>query len=254
MGAGCTEVGDVLVYSGTSGWVATTVDRLHLDLSNIIGALVGADPNTYNYIAEVEASGKCIEWVKDRIDQLEIDYDQMIDYIKDTPAGSNGVIFSPWMHGNRCPFDDANSRGVFFNLDITTKGSDLMKSVIEGVCMHMLWLLQATEKTFKTNPVVRFSGGSAISPFICQVMADVLGRDVETIENPRQVGAMGAAALMAVSFGMLDDIKDIKKIIKVSATYHPNQENHAVYQKLLPVFKDLYKNNKKAFAALNGEG
>lgn len=65
---------------------------------------------------------------------------------------------------------------------------------------------------------------------------------------------MGAAALMAVSFGMLDDIKDIKKIIKVSATYHPNQENHAVYQKLLPVFKDLYKNNKKAFAALNGEG
>lgn len=254
VGAGCTEVGDVLVYSGTSGWVATTVDRLHLDLSNIIEALVGADPNTYNYIAEVETSGKCIEWVKDRIDQLEIDYDQMIDYIKDTPAGSNGVIFSPWMHGNRCPFDDANSRGVFFNLDITTKGSDLMKSVIEGVCMHMLWLLQATEKTFKTNPVVRFSGGSAISPFICQVMADVLGRDVETIENPRQVGAMGAAALMAVSSGMLDDIKDIKKIIKVSATYHPNQENHAVYQKLLPVFKDLYKNNKKAFAALNGEG
>ncbi|MFR2966502.1 MAG: hypothetical protein ACLTK0_09050 [Anaerovoracaceae bacterium] len=94
MGAGCTEVGDVLVYSGTSGWVATTVDRLHLDLSNIIEALVGADPNTYNYIAEVETSGKCIEWVKDRIDQLEIDYDQMIDYIKDTPAGSNGVIFS----------------------------------------------------------------------------------------------------------------------------------------------------------------
>ncbi|MFR2966501.1 MAG: FGGY-family carbohydrate kinase [Anaerovoracaceae bacterium] len=144
------------------------------------------------------------------------------------------------MHGNRCPFDDANSRGVFFNLDITTKGSDLMKSVIEGVCMHMLWLLQATEKTFKTNPVVRFSGGSAISPFICQVMADVLGRDVETIENPRQVGAMGAAALMAVSFGMLDDIKDIKKIIKVSATYHPNQENHAVYQKPA-VFKIFIK-------------
>ena len=252
VGAGCVEVGDVLVYSGTSGWVATTVDKLHLDLGNLIGALVGADPTTYNYIAEVETSGKCIEWVKDRMDQLHMSYEEMIDYIKESPAGSNGVIFSPWMHGNRCPFDDANSRGVFFNLDITTKGSDLMKAVIEGVCMHMLWLLEATEKTFKTNPVVRFSGGSAIAPFICQVMADVLGRDVETIENPRQVGAMGAAALMAVSFGMLEDIKDIKKIIKVSTTYKPNSENHAVYQKLLPVFKDLYHNNKKSFAALNG--
>ena len=252
VGAGCVNIGDVLVYSGTSGWVATTVDRLHLDLGNVIGALVGADPTTYNYIAEVETSGKCIEWVKDRIDQLDMDWDQMIDYIKDTPAGSNGVVFSPWMHGNRCPFDDANTRGVFFNLDITTKGSDLMKSVVEGVCMHMLWLLEANETTFKTNPVVRFSGGSAISPFICQVMADVLGRDVETIENPRQVGAMGAAALMAVSFDMLDDIKEIKKIIKVDRVYKPNAENHAVYQKLLPVFKDLYKQNKKNFAALNG--
>ena len=72
VGAGCVEVGDVLVYSGTSGWVATTVDKLHLDLNNLIGALIGVDPTTYNYVAEVETSGKCMEWVKDRIDQLNI--------------------------------------------------------------------------------------------------------------------------------------------------------------------------------------
>lgn len=251
VGAGCVNVGDVLVYSGTSGWVATTVDRLKLDINNLIGALVGADPETYNYIAEVETSGKCIEWVKDRLEKMGMDYDEMIDYIKDTPAGANGVIFSPWMHGNRCPFDDANSRGVLFNLDITTRGCDVMKAVIEGVCMHMLWLLKCTEKNFKTNPVIRFAGGSAISEYICQVMADVLGRDVESIENTRQVGAMGAAALLAVSFGMIDDIKEIKKIIKVDKVYKPNMENHAVYEKILPVFMDLYKNNKKAFAALN---
>ncbi len=252
VGAGCVEVGDVLIYSGTSGWVATTVDKLHLDLSNLIGALVGVDPSTYNYIAEMETSGKCLEWVKDRMDQMGMNYDQMIEYIRDTPAGSNGVIFSPWMHGNRCPFDDANSRGLFFNLDITTRGSDLMKSVIEGICLHIRWLLECTEASFKTRSVVRFAGGSAIAPYICQVMADVLGRDVETVENPRQVGAMGAAALMAVSFGMLDSIKDIKQIIRVSATYKPNPAHTAVYDRLLPVFKDLYKNNKKAYAALNG--
>ena len=252
VGAGCVEVGDVLVYSGTSGWVATTVDKLHLDLGNLIGALVGADPTTYNYIAEVETSGKCMEWVKDRFDRMGMDYDDMIAYIQDTPVGANGVVFSPWLHGNRCPFDDANSRGVFFNLDITTHGSDLMKAVIEGVCLHMRWLLECTEKSFRTQPVVRFAGGSAISPYICQVMADVLGRKVETIENTRQVGAMGAAALLAVSFGMLKDIKDIRKIIQVSAVYQPRPENTAVYDKLLPVFRALYHDNKKSFAALNG--
>ena len=155
------------------------------------------------------------------------------------------------MHGNRCPFDDANSRGVFFNLDINTHGSDMMKAVIEGVCMHMKWLLECTEKTFPTNPVVRFTGGSAISPYICQIMADVLNREVETIENTRQVGAMGAAALMAVSFGMLPDIKDIKKIIKVNAVYRPDPENAAVYDRIFPVFKNLYYDNKRSFAALN---
>ena len=83
-------------------------------------------------------------------------------------------------------------------------------------------------------------------------MADVLGREVETIENTRQVGAMGAAALLAVSFGMLKDIKDIKQIIQVSAVYRPRPENTAVYDKILPVFQNLYKDNKKSFAALNG--
>ena len=119
--------------------------------------------------------------------------------------------------------------------------------------MHMRWLLECTEKNFATNPAVRFAGGSAVSPYICQVMADVLGRDVEIIENPRQVGAMGAAALLAVSFGLLKDIKDIKKIIRVQKVYHPRPENTAVYDRILPVFKDLYYNNKKSFAALNAK-
>ncbi|HZK01958.1 MAG TPA: aminotransferase class III-fold pyridoxal phosphate-dependent enzyme [Anaerovoracaceae bacterium] len=239
VGAGCLEVGDVNFYSGTSGWVCTTVERLHLDLGNIIGALVGADPNTYCYIAELETSGKCMEWVKDRIDLPEMDYEGLIEYIKDTPAGSNGVVFSPWMHGNRCPFEDHNAKGVFFNLGITTRGSDLVKSVIEGVCMHMRWMLEATEKTFKTSEVVRFTGGSAISPQICQILADIIGREVETIENPRNVGTMGAAGLMAVSFGLIPEIKDIKDIIRVKATYKPNKENTLIYNKIFPVFKDL---------------
>ncbi len=251
VGAGCLNIGDVNIYSGTSGWVCTTVNKPHLDLSNVIGGLVGADPTTYCYIAEVETSGKCMEWVKDRVGLPEMDYDEMVEYIKDTPAGSNGVLFSPWMHGNRCPFEDPNVKGVFFNIGLHTRGSDMIKAVIEGVCMHMRWMLVATEKTFATSPVVRFTGGSAISPYICQVLADVLNREVESIENPRHVGTMGAAALMAVSFELVDDIKDIKKIINVKSSYKPDPKNTVVYDKIFPVFQNLYKDNKKSFAALN---
>lgn len=252
VGAGCVDVGDVNVYSGTSGWVCTTVDKLHLDLGNIIGGIVGADPTTYNYVAESETAGKCMEWVKERLGHTPIeDYDAMFDYIKDTPAGSNGVMFSPWMHGNRCPFEDCHARGLFFNIDVDSRSSDMIKAVLEGICLHMRWMLEATETSFKTSRVVRFTGGSAISPLACQVLADVLGREVETVENPRHVGAMGAAALMAVGFGLLPDIKDIKTIIRMRGRYSPNPANTAVYNRIYPVFQALYKDNKKSFAALN---
>lgn len=252
VGAGCLEVGDVNVYSGTSGWVCTTVDKLHLDLGNIIGSVVGADPDTYNYVAESETAGKCMEWVKERLGQTPIhSYEAMIDYVRHTPAGSRGVLFSPWMHGNRCPFEDPYARGAFFNVDVSSHGSDMIHAVIEGVCMHMRWMLEATETSFKTQPVVRFTGGSSLSHYVAQVLANVLGREVETVENPRQVGTMGAAALMAVSFGILDDIKQIKQVIKVSGTYRPEPENHAVYNKIYPVFQELYKSTKKLYKALN---
>lgn len=252
VGAGCTCVGDVNVYSGTSGWVCTTVDRLHLDLGNIIAAIVGADPGKYIYVAESETAGKCMEWVKERLSMTPIaEFGQMFEYIRDVPAGSNGVIFSPWMHGNRCPFEDPYARGVFFNVDVDSHGYDVIKSVIEGVCLHMRWMLEATESSFRTSPAVRFTGGSAMAPEVCQILADVLGRDVETVENPRLAGAMGAAALMAVSFGLIGDICEIKDIIKVDAIYHPNKANTAVYNKIYPVFQNIYRDNKKSFAALN---
>jgi xylulokinase len=251
LGAGCTDVGDVNVYSGTSGWVCTTVDKLHLDIGNVIASVVGAGTNTYNYVAESETAGKCMDWSRDRIERMGMSFDDLFDYIKDTPAGSNGVVFSPWMHGNRCPFEDSNARGLFFNIDVDSHGSDLIKSVIEGVCLHMRWMLEATEETFKTRPTVRFTGGSAMSPLIAQILSDVLGREVETVENPRLVGAMGAAALMAVSLKLIDKVGDIKNIIRVSGRYIPNSQNHAVYNKIYPIFKNLYFDNKKAFAALN---
>ena len=89
---------------------------------------------------------------------------------------------------------------------------------------------------------------------ICQVLADVLNRPVEAVENPRLAGATGAAALMAVGFGILPDIKAIKTMIRVRAVYQPTPQNAEVYNRIFPVFKALYKNNKKAYAALNGAG
>jgi len=252
VGSGCLRPGDVNICSGTSGWVCTTVGHLCLDVSHSAASIVGADPDTYLYCADCETAGKCVEWGRDRLGGTALgSFDAMIDSVRSIPAGSNGVVFSPWMHGNRCPFEDANARGVFFNVDVDSHTGDLIKAVIEGVCLHMRWLLETSELKVKTGAVVRFSGGSAMSKTICQILADVLGREVETVESPRYVGTLGAAALTAVSLGLLTDIKDIRKLIRVGAHFTPDPANTAVYDRIYPVFKELYRCNKKSFAALN---
>lgn len=252
VGAGALEKGDVNICSGTSGWVSTVTGRMQVDIRHGIGTLVSADPETYLYMADCETAGKCMEWAKERLQSTPMEtYGDMIDSVRRVPAGSNGVMFSPWMHGNRCPFEDAYARGMFFNIDVDNRTGDLIKSVIEGVCFHMRWLLETSEEKVQTNPVLRFSGGSALSFTVAQILADVIGREIEVVENPRQAGTMGAAAAIAVGLGLVKDIPGIKPMVKTARKLEPEEKNHAVYDRLFPIFKDLYISNRTAYEALN---
>ena len=271
VGAGSVELGETHIYSGTSGWVSTVVDKSIVDTSAMIAAVLGAQKDRFNYFAELETAGKCLEWVKDHLALDEIGiflqkthvaespetvytnlYDYLSKVIDEIPAGSSGVIFTPWLHGNRCPFEDPNARGMFFNVSLDVGKTELIRSVIEGVCFHLRWFLETEDKKIQTSSVVRFVGGGALSDVTCQILADITGRTVETVDSPQNVGAVGAAVIMAVGLGVLDDISHAKKLIPAKKTFVPNAKNKDVYDRNFAVYKTLYKNNKEAFKALNG--
>lgn len=271
VGAGSTGVGDTHIYSGTSGWVGTITDKPKVDVTTMIAAVVAAQPGKYNYFAELETSGKCFEWVKDHIaldecgvyiqkkhitEDIEHKYLSLFSYmtsiVDDIPAGSGGVIFTPWLHGNRCPFEDPNARGMFFNVSLETGKTELIRAVLEGICYHKRWMLEASAKKVKPSDVIRFVGGGALSDFTCQVLADITGHVIETVDNPQNIGAVGAAACVAVGMGLIPSFEDIKKYIPAKKTFNPNFElKEKVYDKGFEVFKSLYKQNKKNFALLN---
>lgn len=273
VGAGCTEVGDTHIYSGTSGWVGTIVDKQVVDAGAMMAAIVGADPKTYNYFGELETSNKCVEWVKDHlalddigvylqdknisdsVEALNINlYDYMEDVIDQIPAGSNGTIFTPWLHGNRCPFEDPNAAGMFFNIKIETGKTELIRAVVEGICFHMRWMLerQDIKKEVSISNPIRFCGGGALGAVTCQILSDILQRDIEVVDSPQNVGAVGAAACIAVGLGLIPDLQHVKTLIPAKHTYHPSNETKAVYDRNFKVFKNLYKSNKENFAILNG--
>ena len=273
VGAGAAAVGSTHVYSGTSGWVSTVVRKRKIDLSSMIASIVGANDSTYNYFAELETAGKCVEWVKDHMALDEINiylqkvavsdsietiyenlYDFMLDEIKNVPAGSHGVIFTPWMHGNRCPFEDPNARGMFFNLSLETGKRDMIHAVIEGIGYHLKWQLEAQEKKVATSKTIRFVGGGALAPLTCQTISDILGREIETVEYPQNVGALGAAVIVAVGLGILDNIECANKLIRANQIYYPNPAHRKVHDTNFKCFKMLYKNNKNIFKIMNGMG
>jgi len=270
IGAGAVKEGSTHIYCGTSGWVSTVVSKPMVDLNAKIAAVVGASEGRYHYFAELETAGKCLEWVKDHLALDEIDiylekknvtqshesihtslYDYMMEVIKKIPTGSNGVIFTPWLHGNRCPFEDANVRGMFFNIGLETGKTELIRSVLEGVCYHLRWMLEAEEDKLVTSKTIRFVGGGALSSITCQILADILGRNIETVDNPQNAGAVGAALAAAVGIGVIKSLDQSDQLISVSKTYYPNALNKDVYNTGFEVFKKLYTRNKKNFYKLN---
>ena len=270
VGAGAIKNGSTHIYCGTSGWVSTVVDHPMVDTGAMIAAVVGARKGHYNYFAELETAGKCLEWVKDHLALDEIDiylekknvtegyeaiYTSLYDYLMDTihkiPAGSQGVIFTPWLHGNRCPFEDPNARGMFFNISLETGKTQLIRSVLEGVCYHMRWMLEAQNHKISTSQTIRFVGGGALSSLTCQILADILNRKIETVSNPQNAGSVGAALVVAVGLGLMKDLEQAAECIEVSETFLPNPENRIIYDKGYQMFKQLYKSNRKNFTHMN---
>lgn len=270
VGAGSVDVGDTHVYSGTSGWVSTIVDKQTVDVMTMIAAIRGAQTGKFNYFAEMETSGKSLEWVKNHLaldeigiylkkedvaESIETEYTSLYQYmtevISTVPAGSGGVIFTPWLHGNRCPFEDPYATGMFFNIKLETGKTELIRAVLEGICYHKRWMLECEEKKFKVSDKIRFVGGGALSSATCQILADITGKTIETIDEPQNVGAVGAAAIMGVGLNIIPNIEKVKDFIPVTAVYTPNMENKKVYDKQYEVFKRLYKTNKKNFHMLN---
>ena len=128
----------------------------------------------------------------------------------------------------------------------------MIRAVLEGICYHLRWMLECQEKKVRTSDTVRFVGGGALSRVTCQMLADITGKTIETVKDPKDVGSVGAALLVAVGSGRISGFEDVDRYIPAEARYVPDPGNKAVYDRNYSVFRRLYDDNKKNFAALNG--
>jgi xylulokinase len=269
VGAGCLETNDMHIYIGTSGWVASTVDKRMTDVFGMAASIMGAIPGAYSYISEQETSGRCLQWVRDHLaldaigvylDAKNIEdkeeeqktlYQYLNEVVEKVRPGAGGVIFTPWLHGNRSPIEDPYARGMFFNIGLETGKRHLVRSVLEGVAFNKRWCLETIERKVPRQDVLRFVGGGAQSEVWAQIIADVTNRRIEIVENAQSAGTIGGAIVCAVGLGIVNEFRDAKKMITVANSFDPQPENQEVYDKHYKVFKDLYMQNRKLFREMN---
>jgi len=261
IGSGAVEDYEGHLYVGTSSWLICHVPFKKTDLFHNMASLPSAIPGKYLLVNEQEIAGEALNFLKENIffpddelapESLPEDVHGVFNKLAERiPPGSDRLIFTPWLYGERSPIDDHTIRGGFHNMTLNTTRAHMIRAVFEGVAYNTRWLLKSVE-SFTKKPMrnINFIGGGATSDLWCQIFADVLGRNIRQIKDPIDANARGAGFLGSVAMGYLK-FEEISEKIEYKAIYKPNPANRELYNELFKEYVLLYKNNKKIYARLN---
>ena len=197
IGSGATRDYQAHLYVGTSSWLTCHLPVKKTDLRHNMASLPSPIPGRYFVANEQETAGAALAFLRDRVLSGEgapaPSYAELDRMAGQSRPGSNGVIFTPWLYGERTPVEDRFLRGGFHNLSLSATRDDLVRAVLEGVALNSRWLLGAVEHfTGHRLEPIRFIGGGARSDMWCQVFADVLGRTIDQVADPVNANARGA--------------------------------------------------------------
>jgi xylulokinase len=258
VGAGAVGDGEGHIYLGTSGWVGVVTKRRPRGKCGA-ATIQSADPDKTFLFAETEAAGACIQWIADQFYKAERDnpdvsnvYALMDDEVARIQPGSSYLLFTPWIYGERAPIDDCYVRATFLNLSAEHTREDMLRAVYEGVGYNIRWIVDIVEKEFKFSlPCLRVIGGGAKGKPWMQILADITHRKIETVCDPQEAGAVGAALVAAVGMGLYPDFESLRKVVKVDSIYEPRLGNSEIYDSLYHHYRQIYRNLRGFYRRLN---
>ncbi|MCI0520037.1 MAG: FGGY-family carbohydrate kinase [Chloroflexi bacterium] len=261
LGSGAVRDYEAHLYVGTSSWIICHLPYKKSDVLHSIAALPAAIPGKYFLTCEQETAGACLDYLRDNIlyHQDELlgeagipDVFQLFDQIAArAPAGSGGVIFTPWLYGERTPVDDHTLRGGLHNLSLDVHREHLIRAVMEGVAYNTRWMLYYVEKFIRRRfERIHIIGGGAQSAAWRQIFADVLGVEIHQVEAPIQANVRGAAFLAAAALGWLR-FEDIPARVPIASVSTPNPDYRKLYDALYAEFLEIYRRTAPVYARLN---
>jgi xylulokinase len=248
-GSGANREGKAHLCIGTATWVGVSSATLRNDPDTPFWALNHIDPDKFVIAGEMETGGGALQWYRNLLGEEEArqakergvsTYQVLDELAAAAPAGSDGLIFTPWLSGERAPVLDHYARGAFLGLSLGHTRAHLTRAVMEGVAFHIRWIIAAMEHVGFDIPAMQAIGGGSVSALFTQIIADVTGRELNVVEHPLEAGAIGAALAVAVGLGVYPNMDAVDDLIKVKRVVEPQPVNRAVYDAMYETFRQYY--------------
>jgi len=261
IGSGAVRDFEGHIYVGTSSWIECIVPFKKTDALHSIASLPTPIPGKYQCINEQDIAGGALLFLVDNIiyhknllksgDPPPDVYKYFDKIAEQVPAGSDKLIFTPWLNGERTPVDSNTLRAGLYNISKTTSSDRIVRAFFEGVAYNTRWALKYVEKFVgRKMDTINIIGGGAKSDVWCQIFADVTNRKIRQVKDPMQANARGAAFIASVTLGYIT-FDDVSELIQYSNVFHPNPKNRKIYDELFKEFVRIYKNNKAMYERLN---
>ena len=262
IGSGAVDDFATHLYIGTSSWMAAHVPYKKTAVLDSLASVPCAVPGRYLLTALQATAGGNLTYLRDQIlyhkDELLQEADvpdifKVLDQIADrVPAGANGVIYTPWIWGERAPIDDKTVRAGLYNLSLNNSREDIIRAFLEGIAFNTRWLLKPVEKFIgRKVDSINIVGGGAQSDVWCQIFADVMDVEIKQVADPIYANARGAAWIGAVGLGEIN-FSDVPDLVEIKQTYTPDANNRALYDERFDIFTRIYKQMKGVYQRMNG--
>ena len=264
IGSGAVDDGKVHLYIGTSSWLGAHLPAKKTAVLSQIAAVPCAMNDRYLMTALQSAAGSNMAFLRDNLffcdDELHRgetppDVYRTLDGMAErVPAGSRGLVYAPWLFGERCPVDDGQLRAAFLNLSMRHERAYMVRAVMEGVALNSNWALQAARKFLSDYPVGEITaiGGGGSSDTWCQILADVMNVTIRQPESPIESNVLGSAFIAGVGLGEME-FSDVPDRVRIRRSYRPDPANRAVYDALAGTFREAYKSLAPFYRRLNSQ-
>ncbi|MCS0825713.1 xylulokinase [Cytobacillus firmus] len=251
IGSGILSEGKTLCSIGTSGVVLSYEEQNDKDFQGKVHYFNHSEENAYYTMGVTLAAGHSLNWFKDAFAEME-SFDSLLAGMSEVPIGSNGLLFTPYLAGERTPYADSQIRGSFIGMDSSHNRNDFVRSVIEGITFSLNESIEIFRESGKLVDTIISIGGGAKSEAWLQIQADIFNCTIVKLSS-EQGPAVGAAMLAAYGCKWYESLEACaENFITYEKTYTPIPENVKKYQELFQLYKEVYAQTKKLNEGLAG--